>query len=77
MNSRPAPIVECQWLPLSYLQGIDDAEIIHAVHGRCAPMVPVSASLSGSDGVGGATPLVARSSSARRLDGLLVVVQKQ
>jgi site-specific recombinase XerD len=29
----------------SYLQGIDNAEIIDAVHSRRAPMVPVSASL--------------------------------
>ena len=28
-----------------YLQGIDSAEIIEAVHARRAPMVPVSASL--------------------------------
>jgi integrase/recombinase XerD len=28
-----------------YLQGIDNAEIIDAVHARRAPMVPVSASL--------------------------------
>jgi len=28
-----------------YLQGIDNAEIIDAVHARHAPMVPVSASL--------------------------------
>ena len=28
-----------------YLQGIDNAEIIDTVHGRRAPMVPVSASL--------------------------------
>jgi site-specific recombinase XerD len=28
-----------------YLQGIDNAEIIDAVHGRRAPMIPVSASL--------------------------------
>jgi site-specific recombinase XerD len=28
-----------------YLQGIDNAEIIEAVHARRAPMVPVSASL--------------------------------
>jgi hypothetical protein len=28
-----------------YLQGIDNAEIIDAVHARPAPMVPVSASL--------------------------------
>jgi site-specific recombinase XerD len=28
-----------------YLQGIDNAEIIEAVHARHAPMVPVSASL--------------------------------
>ena len=28
-----------------YLQGIDNAEIIRAVHARRAPMVPVSASL--------------------------------
>jgi site-specific recombinase XerD len=28
-----------------YLQGIDNAEIIDTVHGRSAPMVPVSASL--------------------------------
>jgi hypothetical protein len=28
-----------------YLQGIDNAEIIEAVHGRRAPMVPVSATL--------------------------------
>jgi hypothetical protein len=28
-----------------YLQGIDNAEIIETVHGRRAPMVPVSASL--------------------------------
>jgi hypothetical protein len=28
-----------------YLQGIDSAEIIDAVHARRAPMVPVSASL--------------------------------
>jgi integrase len=28
-----------------YLQGIDNAEIIEAVHARQAPMVPVSASL--------------------------------
>jgi site-specific recombinase XerD len=28
-----------------YLQGIDNAEIIEAVHGRRAPMVAVSASL--------------------------------
>jgi integrase/recombinase XerD len=27
------------------LQGIDNAEIIDTVHGRSAPMVPVSASL--------------------------------
>jgi integrase/recombinase XerD len=25
-----------------YLQGIDNAEIINAVHARCAPMIPVS-----------------------------------
>ena len=28
-----------------YLQGIDNAAIIETVHGRRAPMVPVSASL--------------------------------
>lgn len=28
-----------------YLQGIDNAEIIDAVHARRAPMIPVSASL--------------------------------
>jgi hypothetical protein len=28
-----------------YLQGIDNSEIIDAVHGRRAPVVPVSASL--------------------------------
>ena len=28
-----------------YLQGIDNGEIIDTVHGRGAPMVPVSASL--------------------------------
>jgi len=28
-----------------YLQGLDNAEIIDTVHGRSAPMVPVSASL--------------------------------
>jgi hypothetical protein len=28
-----------------YLQGIDNAEIIEALHARRAPMVPVSASL--------------------------------
>jgi hypothetical protein len=28
-----------------YLQGIDNAEIVEAVHGRHAPMVPVSAAL--------------------------------
>jgi hypothetical protein len=28
-----------------YLQGIDNAEIIEAVHARRGPMVPVSASL--------------------------------
>jgi integrase/recombinase XerD len=28
-----------------YLQGIDNAEIIDTVHGRRAPMVPVSPSL--------------------------------
>jgi hypothetical protein len=29
----------------NYLQGIDNAEIIDAVHARRAPMIPVSASL--------------------------------
>jgi integrase/recombinase XerD len=29
----------------AYLQGIDNAEIIDAVHARRAPMIPVSASL--------------------------------
>jgi integrase/recombinase XerD len=28
-----------------YLQGIDSAEIIDTVHGRSAPMIPVSISL--------------------------------
>jgi site-specific recombinase XerD len=28
-----------------YLQGIDSAEIIDAVHARCAPMIPVDISL--------------------------------
>ena len=28
-----------------YLQGIDNSEIIEAVHGRRAPMVPASATL--------------------------------
>jgi integrase len=28
-----------------YLQGIDNAEIIETVHGRRAPMIPVSTSL--------------------------------
>jgi site-specific recombinase XerD len=29
----------------AYLQGIDNAEIIETVHGRCQPMIPVSTSL--------------------------------
>ena len=32
-----------------YLQGIDNAETIEAVHARRAPMVPVSASLGSDD----------------------------
>jgi site-specific recombinase XerD len=30
-----------------YLQGIDNAEIINAVHGRAAPMIPAAAGLHG------------------------------
>jgi len=44
-----------------YLQGIDNAEIIEAVHSRRAPMVPVTTTLRLSD----SDPLVARSRSRR------------
>jgi hypothetical protein len=30
-----------------YLQGIDDAEIINAVHDRAAPMIPAATGLRG------------------------------
>jgi hypothetical protein len=32
--------------PRTYLQGIDNADIIDTVHARRAPMIPVSTSLS-------------------------------
>ena len=36
-----------------YLQGIDNTEIIDAVHGRTAPMMPAQSQLSGSPGAEG------------------------
>jgi site-specific recombinase XerD len=46
----PLIVIQCQLghsnlgITSIYLQGIDNAEIIDAVHGRQAPTVPVSAS---------------------------------
>jgi hypothetical protein len=34
------------WSQWRYLRGIDNAEIIHAVHGRPAPMIPAATGLS-------------------------------
>ena len=39
------PLDDDEWYSFVGLQGIDNAEIIEAVHARRAPMIPVSASL--------------------------------
>jgi hypothetical protein len=44
-TSRGTPSREARGVLTGHAQGIDNAEIIEAVHGRRAPMVPVGASL--------------------------------